>query len=359
MTSSLRESLLQLLVHPEAEASLSAASWDGVVRVARCAGVLGRLGVRLQEHGAPVPPAPRRHMEAAVRAADVQPAQTRWEVRRIREALGSAGVEFMLLKGAAYVLGDLPPARGRRFADVDILVPHAELARSESALRIHGWISGHSHPYDQRYYRQWMHELPPMRHLRRGGTLDVHHALLPLTAPLQPDSDLLWGARRPVPDWSGVSLPAPTDLVLHAAAHLFQDGALEDGLRDLLDLDDLLRHFGSDVSFWNALLARADAMDLALPLRDALHWTHELLETPVPAGAVDGWAGTRRPRWRQAVIDRLFARALWPDHPLVRARGDNLARGALYLRAHVLRMPIGMVTGHLARKALRPRVQTE
>jgi hypothetical protein len=31
-----------------------------------------------------------------------------------------------------------------------------------------GWAATHHDAYDQRYYRQWMHELPPMQPYARG-----------------------------------------------------------------------------------------------------------------------------------------------------------------------------------------------
>ena len=34
-----------------------------------------------------------------------------------------------------------------------------------------GWATTHHSPYDQRYYRTWMHELPPLRHAVRGSIL--------------------------------------------------------------------------------------------------------------------------------------------------------------------------------------------
>ena len=40
----------------------------------------------------------------------------------------------------------------------------------------------HHSAYDQRYYREWMHELPPLLHVRRQTALDVHHAIAPETA---------------------------------------------------------------------------------------------------------------------------------------------------------------------------------
>ena len=56
-----------------------------------------------------------------------------------------------------------------------------------------GWATTHHDPYDQRYYRRWMHELPPMLHIRRMTLLDVHHAIVPATADLKPSSEALAG----------------------------------------------------------------------------------------------------------------------------------------------------------------------
>ncbi len=86
-----------------------------------------------------------------------------------------------MLKGAAYLVADLPSSAGRLFSDVDILVPKPRLPEVESHLTMHGWMTTHHSGYDQRYYRERMHELPPMEHVHRGTTIDVHHTILPET----------------------------------------------------------------------------------------------------------------------------------------------------------------------------------
>jgi hypothetical protein len=122
------------------------------------------------------------------------------------------------------VVGDLPPAQGRLFADIDILVPKAALAQAESTLMLHGWLSSHHSAYDQRYYRRWMHELPPMTHIRRKSNLDVHHNLLPETARLRTRPELVIAASQPIPCYQSLRLPCLEDLVLHSATHLFHEG---------------------------------------------------------------------------------------------------------------------------------------
>jgi hypothetical protein len=122
------------------------------------------------------------------------------------------------------MLAGLPLARGRTFTDLDILVPRERLEEVEASLLAAGWVHHNTDDYDQRYYRRWMHELPPMYHPDRGVLMDVHHSILPLTSRLTPDIESFWAESVPLPMPSFRAL-CPADMLLHSAAHLFQDGA--------------------------------------------------------------------------------------------------------------------------------------
>jgi hypothetical protein len=259
----------------------------------------------------------------------------------------------VLLKGAAYVFAGLPAARGRLVTDIDILVPRDALVEVERALVAAGWEHMKLHPYDQRFYRQWSHELPPLRHHRRGSVIDVHHTILPVSGRLKPDATKLLDAARPLaglPLWT----LSPEDMVLHGAAHLFQDGDLAGTVRDLVDADALLRHFGGHgPEFWDRLAPRARELGLARPLYYTLRFAHRLLETPIPARVLAEVDAVRPPAPVRALMDRLVTRSLLPlagDH---RTLGEESARLLLYIRSHWLRMPPGQLATHLVRKAAR------
>jgi hypothetical protein len=100
----------------------------------------------------------------------------------------------ILLKGAGYVLAGIRAARGRMFSEVDVLVPRVRLADVEAALMLAGWATTNPSAFDQLYFRQWMHGLPTLQHIRRQTVLDVHHAILPDTARLKPSSRKLFEA---------------------------------------------------------------------------------------------------------------------------------------------------------------------
>ena len=348
-------SLLALaLLQPEAVPGWSLAQWELLIRQARRADLLSRLAMLLDDAGrlGEVPVAPRAHLAAARNVALAQEEAVRREVWHVCAALKRAGVEGILLKGAAYLFAGLPAARGRLFSDVDLLVPRGALPQVEAALMLHGWTTTHHHPYDQRYYRQWMHELPPLQHVSRQTVLDVHHAILPPTARLKPDSAKLWATSRPLAGAAPLRLLAPTDMVLHSATHLFFNEEFSHGLRDLVDLDSLLRHFADEPGFWESLAARARELDLARPLYYCLRYAKRALTTPVPAAVMAAADTGRPPAPLGRLMDSLFRRALDVD------AGTRVltpaAKQALYVRAHWLRMPPLLLAYHLTAKALRP-----
>jgi len=348
--------LLNALHQPENMTSLTDREWDALLRHSRSASLLSRLAldVRACQGWDALPLRVRQHMRAATFVAERQIRAVRWEVHKMHEALGHLDIPIVLLKGAAYVMDDLPPARGRLFGDIDLLVPRDSLGDVEMLLRLHGWHGTQDDIYDQRYYREWMHEIPPVTHLTRGSTLDVHHNILPLTARLKPQASDLLTAVHPIPGYRNLYRLGDADLILHSAAHLFHEGEWAHGLRDLADLDALLRHFAFTPGFWQTLNTRADTLDLRKPLQYALRFTQALLNTPL--------SEYRRPamcrKHDNPLVNRLFTHGFASAHRDLSSPGSSLALFALYLRGHWLRMPMHLLLPHLLHKAMA-RSKTE
>ena len=342
--------LKKIWLHPQDCAALSEAEWDLLVRQARHANLLGRLHHQLEDAGVAVHERARVHMLSAATMAARQHRSVKTEAGILRNTLATLGLPLILLKGAAYVLADLPPTRGRVFADVDILVPRARLDEVESELILTGWVSESPDSYDQTYYRRWMHELPAMAHMYRGTALDVHHTILPPTARLKPSAQALFDASVELPGQPGIRVLSPADMVLHSACHLFHEGEADNLLRDLSDLDLLLRHFSArDEGFWSTLLNRARQQQLIQPLSLALRYTSRELATPVPEDLLRE-TGAMAPERLDGIYRHLFE----PQHSSSAGRTARAARAALYLRGHWLRMPPWMLAYHLAHKALFP-----
>ena len=382
MSGTANQLLLNALRQPQDLASYEPSQWDHVMPRARRAGVFARLAMELFDRDlySMVPRRVCEHLEAMRVVAVEHNRIVRWEVNRITQALCTIDTPVVLLKGAAYVMTGLPPSRGRLVSDVDILVAKEKLNDVEAALIDHGWEPVKLDPYDQRYYRKWMHELPPLQHKDRLTVIDVHHtilpetsrlkpdpklllnsarAILPLTGPLYPDAALLLESARKV-DGFELKVLAPQDMVLHTSVHLFQDGEVAGGLRDLTDINDLLRHFAEhEDSFWDGLVPRAAQLGLERPLFYALRYAKRLLHTPIPDRVDQAIQAGSPPVPVVALMDALVERAMIPEGPDGAPRLHHIARWLLYVRSHWLRMPLHLLASHLARKALRRWTEEE
>ena len=359
MTPSL---LLAALRDPASVRQLTLAQWDLLLRQAASAKLMACLVCLFDDAGLTdgLPAPVRAHVEwtrvLMTRHADA----VHFEILRIQAALAGPGTPVVLLKGAAYTAAGLAPARGRLFSDIDVMVPKDRLADAEAALMLHGWVSQSQDAYDQRYYRQWMHEIPPMEHMRRQSVIDVHHAILPQTARVRPDPAKLRAAAVDIPGMPGLQTLAPADMVLHSAVHLFYDGEFDSGLRDLVDLHRLLTQFGAMPGFWEQLPGRAMEMELTRPLLYALRYSQRLLGTMVPDAAFTALAPAAPHALLMRLMDALLTRGLQPMHASCDDALSPAARGMLYIRGNWLRMPPFLLARHLFHKAFisRPSAPT-
>jgi hypothetical protein len=330
--------LVAVLRDPSGASALNSAEWTALIAVARAESLIGSLAHRVQ--GLKLAPGVEAILEDARRDAEQARRQALWEAEMARRALAPLGVPVVLLKGTAYAAAGLQAGVGRSIGDLDILVPRASLDAVQEALLSAAWEWVKEDAYDDLYYRRWMHELPPLIHRERDRMIDVHHTILPLTARSTPDAEAMIAESETLPN--GLRVLSPADMVIHATAHLFADGDLAGGLRNLWDIDRLLREFAERDGFWPELQARAERHQLRKQVRRALRLAARLYGTPVDARL----AGKPRTadRWFER---RLLARNGWGQGT---RRGTRLA---FYVRSHWLRMPPLMLMRHLWIKARR------
>lgn len=348
-----RRLVLDVLCDPSSIVRLAPRELDLVLRLLRRTRLLGRLGWQLREADllSTLPRAATDQLLGALVYVEAERRAALWELDRIVHALrDDPPAPLVVLKGCAYALAGLPNARGRSFADVDLLFPRDRLDAVERRLSERGWTGVQLDAHDDRYYREWSHELPPMKHADRGTEVDLHHNIVMSTGRAKPDARLLLGQLRPLPD-GGLYTLSPTDMVLHSMAHLMTGSDLADALRELVDIDDLLRHFAQhEPGFWTSFWTRAEALDLARPAFYALRQAHRWLDTPVPPELLAAARAGAPPSPVVALTDRLMPLALFPPHPDRPDRAAALARTLLHVRSHWIRMPPPMLARHLARK---------
>jgi hypothetical protein len=342
---------LGALREPQQALAWDLAQWSRVLRQARRLRLMGRLAHALAREGLmdQVPAQPARLLRGEWHYAAQRGTALTWALAHVGAALDGLPGPRLLLKGAAYVGQGLALGEGRLPSDVDILVPRAVLDAAQQRLRASGWVEAELDAHDQHYYREWSHELPPLRHAQHRLELDLHHDILPPVARTRVDIGRLLADARPAVALPGWQVFAPVDQVLHSAAHLFFDSELRDRIRDLVDLDALMRHFGAEAGFWDDLARRAAELGLRQPLALALHFCRAWLGTPVPAGAA---AVLPAPTvWERAFVVPLFAQVLWPHSPDEQPSAlQGWAGTALLARHHWWRMPMGLLVPHLWHK---------
>ena len=347
--------LLPLLSDPAHARQMQLADWDSTLRLARQARVLGMLAHRLQADTAHWHALPERvcgHLQAAINYSAYRAHLVRMELRDLERALPTE-LPVILLKGAAYLLQDLPLTRGRAPNDVDLLVRRADLDRAEAALKTAGWQMATQSAYDERYYREWSHELPPLRYPNHPLEVDLHHTIAPVTSRTRADDALLFADPRSLPG-SRYHVLAALDQIIHAVIHLFQDSELDGELRGLVDIDALLRtHLHSDDD-WQSLIERAHRHQASRLLWYALHYCRAWLKTPMPEDLTlddDDLALAAPPTLARAAFDWIFTRIgppRLPETPPTLAQ--RLATQAGLVRYHSRRMPPALLARHLLHK---------
>jgi hypothetical protein len=346
--------IVKALLDPRSTITLSTSEWEYLVRQGRRANLLARLAHKLTQLGLmdAIPSAPRNHLCSALQVAQRQEVALRWEVTCISLSFSDLDVRPILLKGAAYAMAGVDAAHGRTFADVDILVHKRLLGCCESQLMLHGWQTTNHDAYDQRYYRRWMHEIPPLRHVRRGTTLDLHHSILPETARIKVNTCPLIDAAREIPGQRGWYVLQQTDMVIHSATHLFHEGDFDKGLRDLFDLDSLLTQFGETHDFWPQLVPRAVTLGLTRPLYYALRYTAAMLGTSIPSEVTEAAEVGKPAALVERLMDACYERVFNPVQKSTAVPGTGFAKVVLYLRSHWIKMPFHLLTYHLCHKLL-------
>jgi hypothetical protein len=351
----LDDPLVCALLEPARLIGLDTATWLDLLARARRSGLLRRLAALSEESGIleRLPEAVQRRFAVERLLIQRNRIDISFELYCVRQVLQEVDSPIVVLKGAAYLLGDLPLGRRRMCADLDVMVPKTCLGAVESALIAAGWSRAEITTYDDHYYRTWMHELPPLLHPERGIMVDLHHTIYPPTGRYEPSTDALFAAAVPNGD-SCLKILCPADMVLHCGLHVFA-GELMTGLSDLTDLHELLQHFGQDEKFWDQLLARTRLHGLERILYYMLRYTKLVLGTAFPLCAERAAEIGAPPAALGLLMDVLFKSALLPPRAAGRQPGRTIAVRLLHLRAHWLKMPLRLLAYHFCRKMLQGR----
>lgn len=191
--------------------------------------------------------------------------------------LHAAGIETLLLKGAALVLLHYRNLGLRPMDDLDLLVPTHQATAAEDLLRKLGWTSNLPPPHLAADFASFWHAA----HFkdRAGRAIDLHWHVLHRVFETGSD-DEFWAGRVPVRIGDVVTTALnPTDQLLHACQHGAEYNDVPP-LRWIADAVFILRT--SPELDWNRFLAQAQRHHLVLPLRETLRYLRETLAPAIP-----------------------------------------------------------------------------
>lgn len=273
----------EALEDARALAAQNGVDWDGLLQAARTGGVspLVYEAVRGQEW---VPAALKDDLRMDYYGVARTNLLRFHRLEEVLRRLADAGIDVILLKGAALAEAVYNNLALRPMGDFDLLVHEADVEGALDVLI----ASGYQRPYGEfrpGFIRAFRNQIM----MSKAGDaetrpIEIHWRLLaPLHYQRAIPSDWLWQTACPARLGAApVRILSPEAQVLHLSGHLLQHGGSEKAnARQLYDLAEVIVLYQAHID-WDAVLARAQAYDLVLPLQEALTRAHELWCLPLP-----------------------------------------------------------------------------
>lgn len=218
-------------------------------------------------------------------------------------ALAAAGVETLLLKGAALVARYYGDPGLRPMNDFDVAVPAAAAAEAVAVLEQSGWSS--------------VYRITPSFRLVKHAALfedqgrrhcDLHWRILEESPQAAADEDL-WSASGAI-EFQGqlTRILAPADQLLHVCVHGAR-WAPDAGIRWIADAMLIIAAGGID---WRRLADGAGKRRFVLRMRETLEFLRTAMAAPIPDAVVADLRA--RPETR---LERFERRILGRDHRLL------------------------------------------
>lgn len=352
-------SVFDVFSMPTIVRSYNELQWQNIIRVLRSEDLLGSF-YYLLAHSQLIDFVPQfalKHLVSAKLYADRQSHQIKNEAHDLHRLLKKISVEPIFLKGAAYVLSEDNNYLGRVMSDIDILVKKEELEHVEAVLRENDWTIKQLDNYDEQYYRKWAHEIPPYTHIYRGTTLDVHHTLLPpITGHIISKAILF----NQINQTTNSEFVLSDELkALHSIIHLFFNEDFERSFRNLLDIHSLLNELENRQS-----LEKFYLLSIELGFSKEIYYTIKLRKfifNRVPS--THEMQIMNDLTFINAITSDLFTRlvlyrSFMPSHDLVNRPSIRFAKFLMYLRGHLLKMPLRILIPHFIIKMRRAIVMS-
>lgn len=215
-------------------------------------------------------------------------------LERAVSCLEKAGIDTLVLKGAALILGYYEDPGSRPMSDLDLLVPTDRIEDARARLQAESW-----EPLPAVRGREQIKHASPLQ-LGPHQILDLHsHALWECRWP-EADRDF-WEAAEPVQLGEQRSrVLSPADQLLHVMTHGLR-WARASPARWAADAFVIIE--AKPELDWSRLLAQAEARRLVPAVQGGLRYLRETLEAPVPADVLERALGLKTSRLERLAFE--------------------------------------------------------
>lgn len=279
-------------------------------------------------------------------------------------SLREAGIQALLIKGAALVATVYDDVALRPMEDFDVVVPRADFRRAAELLMSLGWRMD-PRPDDLEPHLAFHHAISLKRE-EGGGELDLHWATTYGTFEAAGESEF-WEKSRPgTLGGEPVRILAPPDQLLQVCVHATQRNFDVAPIRWIADAKFILDRAGDSFD-WNRLVELARLRSLSLPQLRCLVILRDGFAREIPAGVLESLRRNVRLREYPLLrlrlasrrVQRWYAAMIWVRLLFLDGAGAVPRRLALlrrYLRS-AFRVPRGTgLPGFIVRKIFRPPV---
>ena len=203
-----------------------------------------------------------------------------YDISKVLQYLHDAGIQTMILKGAALIVLHYKNYAVRPMADFDILVPTSQALPAINLLNKAGWIQ------TDNLIDVYLCSRNSMKFIGKSGKeLDLHWHLLGVSC--QEVSDMVF--------WEGVvSIRInevssfalnPTDTLLHVIVHGVSWNP-EPPIRWIADAISLINSSDTEIE-WIRLINQVKTHRVVLKVKEALNYLHEKFQAPIPKSVMD------------------------------------------------------------------------
>jgi hypothetical protein len=287
--------------------------WDALCWLAERENASCVLWRRLQAFDVErIPPAIRASLQRRAMVAEFRQVSLKDGLTQVVTALSRAGIEVMLLKGAALAQTAYGSFEDRPMTDLDLLVRREVAAKAQRVLRAEGWApeTPEDIPAKAKFY-EGHHHLPPLDDARGTGVrVELHTELFPPGHPFRLTSEALW-READTAEIGGERARVPSSIhqLLHVCLHFAWSHVLEFGAwRAISDVEAMARSGDLD---WDEFADLAHDANASTSAFWTLRLAHLAGNVEVPPEVM---AALRPPvgQWVLRRLDRHFLAGLLP-----------------------------------------------